>query len=475
MVSDIVGEEVFQDLVTAALRDVAGMVLPGSHTAMALAPHVGRAFLRILKKYRESDQPRILDAFTRLPFSWTFGIAAKRVAETDLDEDLKTELVKYLSAIPMTSRQALHRWDDGGHVTTLLSQLPHSPEQMARFLPIRPPHFLPGYKIPGYDFRLETLLGQGGFAEVWKARNTELAGQPPVALKFCLNEALLPSLKREIQLLDRLKGYSSAKDFVQLQQTAYSADPPFLVYEYIDGGNLANWLDSFEGRAPQPQEVISVLKMTARAVAVAHDNSIVHRDLKPANLMITREGRVKVGDFGIGAVMAESEARTADGRDGEATHPTLLHAAHTPVYSDPMRDRFAPPDPRDDVYAIGVVGYQLLIGNVASRMEGGWRRYLEVRGVPGDLIEVIDTCVAPPEQRYTSAGALLAALEVAPKTTKPKAEKPKAAKPKPRTPKPEPKPKPKAVMKFCHSCGARAPAAKRYCTVCGYRFPEQDA
>src|SRR3546814_1395463 len=111
----------------------------------------------------------------------------------------------------MTARQALHRWDDDGRVTTLLSQLPRTPEEMLRFGPLRPPHFQPGTKLAGYDYCLDTLLGQGGFAEVWKAHNTERAGQPPVALKFCLDEALLPSLRREIRLLDRLKGHGDRK------------------------------------------------------------------------------------------------------------------------------------------------------------------------------------------------------------------------------------------------------------------------
>jgi serine/threonine protein kinase len=318
------------------------------------------------------------------------------------------------------------------------------------------------------------LLGQGGFAEVWKGRNTELQGQPPVALKFCLDADLLPSLKREIQLLDRLKGYSPEKDFVQLQQTAYSADPPFLVYEYIDGGNLANWLDSFKGEAPPPAAVISILKMTARAVAVAHDAGIVHRDLKPANLMITREGRVKVGDFGIGAVMADTEARRG-GAAEETSHPTLLHGAYTPVYADPMRARTAAPDPRDDVYAMGVIGYQLLLGSVLSRMGGGWRRYLENLGVPAALVEVIDTCVAPPEQRYMNAGALLAALETPPPVDKPKPRKPEPRKPESRQAKPQAKPeaKPQAAARFCHQCGARVPAGRAFCTGCGHRLPEK--
>jgi serine/threonine protein kinase len=362
----------------------------------------------------------------------------------------------------MTSRQALHRSNDAGHVTTLLSQLPRDPEQMARFVPIRPPCFRPDEKVPGHDYRLETLLGQGGFAEVWKARHTERAGEPPVALKFCLDPQLLPSLKREIDLLDRLSGHSPEKDFVQLKHTAYSAEPPFLVYEYIEGGNLSNWLDSFAGEAPPPGEVVSVLKMAARAVAVAHQNGIVHRDLKPANLMVTAEGRIKVADFGIGAVTAHSEAERGDGQAPGSLNPTLIQGAYTPVYTDPLRERLAPARPQDDVYALGVIGYQLLVGNVSWRMEGGWRRHLEARGVPAPLIEVIDTCVAPVGERYVDAGALLAALE-----TPPKAETPRSR----AQAEPDPAAEPATAVKFCHRCGSRLEPVHRFCTNCGYRVP----
>src|SRR5690606_17681536 len=210
-----------------------------------------------------------------------------------------------------------------------------------------------------------------------------------------------------IQLLDRLKIYDSDKDFVRLLHTAYSAEPPFLVYQYIDGGNLDGWLDSFAGKPPPAAEILSVLKMTARAVAAAHAQGIVHRDLKPANLLITSKGRVKVGDFGIGAVVAESGGATP----ARGVNPTFLHHAVTPVYADPWRERAGTPDPRDDVYALGVIGFQLLAGSTKARMEGGWRRWLKARGAPAELVDIIETCVAPPEERYVDAGALLAALE----------------------------------------------------------------
>src|SRR3546814_12081979 len=130
-------------------RGLGGVGLHGSHTAMGRAPHVGRAFLRGIGTYREADRPGIRDACARLPFGWSFDTAARQVAGTGLDQDLKTELAKYLAAVPMTARQALHRWDDDGRVTTLLSQLPRTPEEMLRFVPLRPPPFQPGTKQIG--------------------------------------------------------------------------------------------------------------------------------------------------------------------------------------------------------------------------------------------------------------------------------------------------------------------------------------
>src|SRR3546814_9061377 len=91
LASEAAGEEFFQALATGVVQDLAGLVLPGSHTAMALAPHVGRAFLRVIGKYKEADRPGILDAFARLPFGWSFDTAARRVVGMGLDGALKPD------------------------------------------------------------------------------------------------------------------------------------------------------------------------------------------------------------------------------------------------------------------------------------------------------------------------------------------------------------------------------------------------
>ena len=488
MISDADVEGFLGKLTVAVLGDMTGFAFPGGQTTAMLMPYAVRACHRLLKQYDILDIPALLDGLARMAPGRAHKVVAESAAGIDLDEAVKWEAVKYLSAVPMTARQGLHRYDDGGRVTTLVSQVPHTLEQVARLMPARPPRFQPGEKVDGHDYRLEALLGQGGFAEVWKASHTELKGQPPVALKFCTEPALLPSLKWEIALVDELQKLAGDKDIVRLHGTAYSADPPFLVYEYIDGGNLCGWIDSFQDTRPPAREVISILKMVARAVALAHDRNIVHRDLKPANLLITREGRVKVGDFGIGMAVQRSGLGAAPAKAAAAT-PTPedmpLRQAATPVYSYIRRDADADPDPRDDVYALGVIGYQLLVGDVTDPMHGPWEQYLRHLEAPEPLIDIIKVCVShKAEDRYVDAGALLAALELldSGKTGDAKAA-PGAearAEPKPNArPRPEPQPAPQAhrqaatppAVKYCHHCGQRNPISNRFCTACGYEFP----
>lgn len=453
MASELLGEKLFEELVVAVLKDAAKTFLPGGEITMVLAKHAGLALCRLLHGRDPAEQQAELDGISRVPYSRSWDIAASKVAETDLPEAQQDYLIRYLSAIPMTSRQALRHWTDGGHATTLVSQLPRTGQEAARFVPVRASRFRPGDRIANHDLCLDLMLGQGGFAEVWKAHNPVAAHQPPVALKFCLEPALVPSLKREIELQGALKGQEPGKDIVQLLQTAYTADPPFLVYEYIDGGNLHGWLEAFQGVPPKPDDVVAVMKMVARGVALAHDNGIVHRDLKPANLLVTRGGRVLVSDFGIGHLMAEQDA--VRGQDSSGT----------PMYVDPMRDTKAPASPQDDVYAMGIVAYQLLMASTSLTMQGAWRRHLELRKVPARLIDVIETCVAPPAQRFANAGAVLAALEAL------KAHH--RTKPRQKSAQPESKAKVRSALTlaYCHKCGTKRRPDQQYCTVCGYRFP----
>jgi predicted Ser/Thr protein kinase len=310
----IVGEDFLRDAIRAFAEDIAGFLVPGSHLGVVLIERLGPIFCKAawdwLYQRKPTHQQQALNGLTQLPVERVHRTIETELARYSFGAQEKADILTYLSAIPMAARQAIHRPDDGGRPTTLLSQLPQSPTDLLRFVPLRPPRFRPSDRVPGYDYQCERLLGQGGFGEVWKAQHILRATQPAVALKFCLDPTLAVSLKQEIRVWDILNGPHASEGFVRLYDTAYSAAPPFLIYEYIDGGDLTAWLASFDGKRPSVREVLRVLKMTARALAVAHQHGIVHRDLKPANLLVTREGRIKISDFGIGAIMGDCSRAT---------------------------------------------------------------------------------------------------------------------------------------------------------------------
>lgn len=458
MATAINGEKIFQDIVVAVLEDLVGTAIPMQRTVYALAKHAASAVCHVINEQFAEARPEAMVAVSNLSYAEAHDIARRELDRTSMSPEQKDELVNYLAALPMTSRQALRRSGDDGHVTTMVSQVPQSAEEMAKYVPIRTPRFRPNFKLQGHDFRLDTLLGMGGFAEVWKAYPTEFNRERPVALKFCFDKVLLAGLKNEIRALDTIGAHDPTKDFVQLMQTNFTADPPFLVFEYMDGGSLVNWVEGFGEAKPQVRDVVSVMKMATRAMQVAHENQIVHRDLKPANLMMSSDGRVKITDFGIGYALAQSEP-TGDDKDTGIAKSAYFPGAFTPMYADPMKDPHEGPNPRDDVYALGVIFFQLLMGSVMLKMHGNWQSYLRHAHVDEALIGVIETCTAPRSERYENAGAMLAALERMDPAPRAEKRKTRQTSTHQQTAKVRPA--------YCTNCGTMRTKGHRFCTDCG--------
>src|SRR5262249_41461211 len=151
---------------------------------------------------------------------------------------------------------------------------------------------------------------------------------------------------------------------------------PYLVYEYVPGGDLARWLAARRvaaERAPTPDEVLGLVTLVAEALAFAHERGLVHRDLKPANVLMgepggVSPGRLKLAAFGIGAVVSRQSAQVS-----------LFRGAGTPLYMSPEQRRGEAPDPRQDLYSLGVMWYQMLAGDVSRELHPGWARELEAR------------------------------------------------------------------------------------------------
>ncbi len=201
-------------------------------------------------------------------------------------------------------------------------------------------------------FQLLRLLGRGGRGQVWQAQDLQLA--EPVALKFLAPElaadpAALAELRRETQKGRRL----SHPHIIRLHDLVQPpGEAAFIALEYIEGMDLSNM------RLHQPQERFTwallepLVAQLCDALEYAHAQQVIHRDIKPANLILDMQGRVKLADFGIAATMADALQRTTMTPDGSGTV----------LYMSPQQMQGEPPQPTDDLYALGATLCELLTG-----------------------------------------------------------------------------------------------------------------
>src|SRR5262249_5939604 len=154
-----------------------------------------------------------------------------------------------------------------------------------------------------------------------------------------------------------------------------------------------------KGRNLTAEEVYAIIRQIADALAFAHGHGLVHRDLKPANILVDG-GTLKLADFGLGGVMAVRAA--AVGQVGKTTvrlltaakQASLFRGAGTPLYMAPEQRRGSAPDPRHDLYSLGVIWFQLLVGDTTRELHAGWAKELTTRfKVPKEHIDLIERCV----------------------------------------------------------------------------------
>ena len=271
--------------------------------------------------------------------------------------------------------------------------------EAARFVP--PPVEELGRFFP--QLEIIELLGRGGMGAVYKARQKQL--NRLVALKILppavgSTPAFAERFTREAQALAQLNhpGIVTLYEFGQADGLFY-----FLM-EFVDGVGLRKLLEV--GRI-SPREALAIVPQICEALQYAHDHGVVHRDIKPENILLNREGRVKIADFGVARIMAQE---TVESAFEVPTGPpsTMTEAGKvvgTPPYMAP--EQFAHPlevDHRADIFSLGVVFYEMLTGQLpedklvppSSRARG---MRLDVR-----LDEVVLRALEKePERRYQKA------------------------------------------------------------------------
>ncbi|MGO9462991.1 MAG: SUMF1/EgtB/PvdO family nonheme iron enzyme [Isosphaeraceae bacterium] len=283
--------------------------------------------------------------------------------------------------------------------------------------------------IRGADWELELLLGKGGFGEVWKAHNPDLPSQPPVALKFCLqlDDRSRDLLRHEAEMVLRAQQQIRSSGVVPLVHAYLNNDPPCLEYPYVAGGTLVQLIDECHQSTGllKPAQAQQIVERVAQIVSAAHRATpkLVHRDLKPANILVERrEARkivLRVTDFGIGGLAAEQVLERSRSSSLQENMASVLTGSYSPLYASPQQIRGERPDPRDDVYALGVIWYQLLTGDLTSPAPTGrrWIDGLRRQGMSDAAVELLSSCFeSDPAHRPDDAGMLADLLRKLPRS-----------------------------------------------------------
>jgi tetratricopeptide (TPR) repeat protein len=219
--------------------------------------------------------------------------------------------------------------------------------------------FAPGARLEagtfiGQRYQIEATLGEGGMGMVYRAHDRELNRK--VALKVIRPELashpeILERFKREILLASKV----THRNVVRLHDLGEAGDLRFLSMSYIDGESLKALLER-EGPL-SPERGVPILRGIAEALQAAHEAGVVHRDLKPHNVLIDKEGTPYVGDFGI--------SRSMTAGDGTMTETGAILG--TVDYMSPEQARGDVPDQRSDIYALGVMMFEMFTGTLPFR------------------------------------------------------------------------------------------------------------
>lgn len=312
------------------------------------------------------------------------------VSGSPTDPLTRTRNVRGLQPNPLAGMQAV---DEATQNVPLAEAVAHCPE-------------MPGYEILG-------ILGRGGMGVVYKARQKAL--NRVVALKMLLHgvhadAAEVARFNFEAEALARLHH----PNIVEVYEVGWQRGQPFMALEFVEGGSLG---DRLNDRPLPPRQAATIVLSLARALELIHRQGLIHRDIKPSNIFVQSGPPVvfKLGDFGLARIVGEKPLLTRTG-----------FVVGTPEYMAPeqLLDPSDQVGPGADIYALGVVFYQLLAGRRPFESAASLEVLEQVRSrepdrparfnarVPRDLDVITLKCLEKaPSRRYITAGELADDLE----------------------------------------------------------------
>ncbi len=208
-------------------------------------------------------------------------------------------------------------------------------------------------RLLGGRYELDGVVGRGGMAEVYRARDIRL--DRIVAIKtlradLARDQIFQARFRREAQSAASLNHPSIVAVYDTGEDMATGVPVPYIVMEYVDGRTVRDLLQ--EGHRLLPERSLEIIDGVLRALDYSHQAGIVHRDIKPGNVMVTRNGDIKVMDFGIARAMS----------DAQATMTQTAQVIGTAQYLSPEQARGERVDARSDLYSTGCLLYELLTG-----------------------------------------------------------------------------------------------------------------
>ena len=240
---------------------------------------------------------------------------------------------------------------------------------------------------------LSERLGEGGFGEVWLARHKSSEGR---VFKFCFEADKLRGLKREVTLFRLMKhALGHRNDIARVLDWSFDEAPFFLEVEYSEAGSLIDWVERKGGPAEVPLKTrLEIVAQVAEALAAAHSVGVLHKDVKPQNVLIVEDPggrpRVRLADFGVGRLVDDSvldvQAFTVTGFSEDLGDS----ASGTRLYMAPELLLGKPASVQADIYSLGVMLYQLVVGRFDSAVASGWQREVHDDLLREDIAACVD-------------------------------------------------------------------------------------